>query len=355
MQENWIGKSQGLRCNSASSAVERRDRGVHHPPRHDVRRQLRGHRRRPSGGAADGRKRARARRVHRRVQARRHHRRRAETAEKLGFNTGLSVEHPLTSAWHLPVYVANFVLMEYGTGAIIGCPAHDQRDLDFARKYELPVPAWFQTAKKPAAFRRQRGLYRTGRIVNSDWLDGMDIETAKAAVIARAGHDGWGEGTTVWRLRDWGVSRQRYWGTPIPFIHCDGLRRGAGAQGPAAGGAARGRQLRHSRQPAAAPCRPGSMSIARRAAARPSARPIRSTLSSTARGISCALPASLPTPVRSGGDQAVAAGGTIHRRDRACDPSPALRPVLDPRAGPYRADRRAGALRQPVHARHGDA
>ena len=144
-----------------------------------------------------------------------------ETAEKKGFNTGLSVEHPLKAAWHLPVYVANFVLMDYGTGAVFGCPAHDQRDLDFARKYELPVTRVVSDGEETdSTFDGDEAYTGPGRIVNSEWLDGMDIEAAKAAVIARAGHDGWGEGTTVWRLRDWGVSRQRYWGTPIPFIHC---------------------------------------------------------------------------------------------------------------------------------------
>ncbi len=144
-----------------------------------------------------------------------------ETAEKKGFNTGLSVEHPLKPAWHLPVYVANFVLMDYGTGAVFGCPAHDQRDLDFARKYELPVTRVVADGDETgSAFDSDEAYTGPGRIVNSDWLDGMDIEAAKAAVIARAAHEGWGEGTTVWRLRDWGVSRQRYWGTPIPFIHC---------------------------------------------------------------------------------------------------------------------------------------
>jgi leucyl-tRNA synthetase len=145
-----------------------------------------------------------------------------DTAEKLGFDTGLSVEHPLDPSWHLPVWVVNYVLMDYGTGAIFGCPAHDQRDLDFVRKYELPVIRVVADGDDTDAhFTGDEAFTGPGRIVNSHFLDGMTIDEAKAAVIARAEHDGWGEGRTVWRLRDWGVSRQRYWGTPIPVIHCD--------------------------------------------------------------------------------------------------------------------------------------
>ncbi|GAA0266774.1 leucine--tRNA ligase [Alteraurantiacibacter aestuarii] len=145
-----------------------------------------------------------------------------ETAEKMGFFTGYSVEHPLSKNWHLPVYVANFVLMDYGTGAVFGCPAHDQRDLDFARKYELPVTRVVADGDQTEAeFRGDEAYTGPGRIVNSEWLSGMSVDEAKAAVIAKAQHDGWGQGETQYRLRDWGVSRQRYWGTPIPFIHCD--------------------------------------------------------------------------------------------------------------------------------------
>ena len=144
-----------------------------------------------------------------------------ETAEKKGFNTGYSVEHPLKKSWHLPVYVANFVLMDYGTGAVFGCPAHDQRDLDFARKYDLPVTRVVAEGDDTdPVFRGNVAYTGPGRIVNSEWLDGMTVEQAKADVIAKATHDGWGHGETQYRLRDWGVSRQRYWGTPIPFIHC---------------------------------------------------------------------------------------------------------------------------------------
>ena len=143
-----------------------------------------------------------------------------ETAEKLGYEIG-EVRHPLDDGWTLPVYIANFVLMDYGTGAIFGVPGHDQRDFEFASKYGLPidrvVAASPEDKDKPIEGEAESG---DGVIVNSRFLDGMGVEEAKAAVIARAEAEGWGEGTTAWRLRDWGVSRQRYWGTPIPIVHC---------------------------------------------------------------------------------------------------------------------------------------
>ena len=145
-----------------------------------------------------------------------------ETADKKGYDTGLRVRHPLDPALSLPVYIANFVLMDYGTGAVFACPAHDQRDLDFARKYALPVRRVVAEGTQTAVeFGGDEAYTGDGVLVNSGFLDGMDVEAAKAAVIARAEGEGWGRGQTVWRLRDWGVSRQRYWGTPIPFIHCD--------------------------------------------------------------------------------------------------------------------------------------
>ncbi|KQN07481.1 leucine--tRNA ligase [Sphingobium sp. Leaf26] len=145
-----------------------------------------------------------------------------ETAEKLGFDTGLTVAHPFDPEWHLPVFIANFVLMDYGTGAVMGVPAHDQRDLDFARKYMLPVERVVALEGEADTPIHNEAYTGTGALVNSRFLDGMSVEEAKAAVIARAESEGWGAGKTVFRLRDWGVSRQRYWGTPIPVIHCEG-------------------------------------------------------------------------------------------------------------------------------------
>ncbi len=145
-----------------------------------------------------------------------------ETMEKKGFDTGLTVTHPLDPDWQLPVYVANFVLMDYGTGAVFGVPAHDQRDLDFAHKYDLPVKRVVSDAEDTdAEFTGDEAYTGPGKIVNSAFLDGMTVEEAQKTVIQRAETEEWGKSQTTWRLRDWGVSRQRYWGTPIPIIHCD--------------------------------------------------------------------------------------------------------------------------------------
>ena len=159
-----------------------------------------------------------------------------ETAEKLGYATGLSVQHPFRDGETLPVYVANFVLMEYGTGAIFGCPAHDQRDYDFATKYELPIiPVVapldvFDSENDLVAWIEQfvsgnEAYLDDGQLINSQFLDGMTVADAKEAVTQRLENteifgSPQGKRQVNYRLRDWGISRQRYWGCPIPVIHC---------------------------------------------------------------------------------------------------------------------------------------
>ena len=146
-----------------------------------------------------------------------------ETAEKIGLDTGIRVKHPLDPAWELPVWIANFILMDYGTGAIFGCPAHDQRDFDFATKYSLPIKPVFSADGSDAVLTEAYVPMKSEKVTYIRGFAGNAVQTGEegvAAAIAHAEANGYGQGVTKYRLRDWGISRQRYWGCPIPVIHC---------------------------------------------------------------------------------------------------------------------------------------
>ncbi len=228
MQENWIGKSRGLQfafgLNDGPDGHDRVEVYTTRPdtlmgasfigisPDHPLARQLEREREDVAAFCAEARKGGTT------AEA-------IEKAEKLGFDTGLTCRHPFDTAWELPVYIANFILMDYGTGAIFGCPGHDQRDHDFARKYSLPIIDTFLPLD--AEHDIQAAPYvplKSERVRYTRLVAGEEEQTGEAGVEAAIDFceaNGVGQGVTKFRLRDWGLSRQRYWGCPIPVVHCD--------------------------------------------------------------------------------------------------------------------------------------
>ena len=224
MQENWIGRSRGLQF-----GFERVDGGdpisvyttrpdtlmgasfVGISPDHPIAKKLEAENPQVAGFVAECRKGGTTEEA-------------IETAPKLGMDTGIRVKHPLNPDWELPVWIANFILMDYGTGAIFACPAHDQRDLDFCRKYDLPVIDTFFALDDPTPVGREAFVPpKTDKVQWVNHFAGLDVATGEEAIeatIVTAEKEGWGEGVTKYRLRDWGLSRQRYWGCPIPVLHC---------------------------------------------------------------------------------------------------------------------------------------
>jgi len=228
MQENWIGRSRGLQfafgLNDGPEGHDRIEVYTTRPdtmmgasfigisPDHPLARQLERERADVAAFVAEARKGGTT------AEA-------IETAEKLGFDTGLRARHPFDNAWELPVWIANFILMDYGTGAIYGVPAHDQRDHEFAVKYGLPIIDTFQpqdgahdVAKSPYIPPKPETVRYTRRVAGDEMQTG---DAAIEAAIAVCEENGVGQGVTKYRLRDWGLSRQRYWGCPIPVVHCD--------------------------------------------------------------------------------------------------------------------------------------
>ena len=369
MQRNWIGRSEGLLVRFALDALDHaqpRERAgsLHHPPRHACsarsswrsRPIIRWRRRRPQ-------RTRRWRSSSPSASATAPRRKRSRPPRRKGFDTGMRALHPFDAGWKLPVYVANFILMEYGTGAIFGCPAHDQRDLDFARKYGLPVtPVVCPEGQDPATFSIGDTAYDgDGRMINSRFLDGMTIAEAKQEVARRLEarnprQSASGPAPGQLPPARLGHLAPALLGLPDPDHPLRGMRRGAGAGGRPAGDAAGGRHLRPPGQSA----RPPPDLEARRLPAMRRAGAARDRHHGHLRRLVLVFRALHRSVERDRADRPqgrrpLAAGRSIYRRHRARDPAPALQPLLHPRHEGHRPYRPRRAVRRPVHPGHGGA